>query len=132
MQTAMQCVDDAQNSRQPQAMPTGFGRKVGVKNAFKHSCGHADAIILHPQVNIFPRLRCLTHKIEHVKLIAEHDPLRDGGRAYAQALREAGVAVELNEGTGLIHGYLRAMAYCGDTRVAFERMCAWLRGALVS
>jgi acetyl esterase len=60
--------------------------------------------------------------------VAEHDPLRDEGVAYAEALRTAGVAVELDRGTGLIHGYLRAMAYCGDARRSFERMCAWLRG----
>lgn len=59
--------------------------------------------------------------------VAEHDPLRDSGLAYADALRAAGVAVELDRGPGLIHGYLRAMAYCADTRAAFARMGAWLR-----
>jgi acetyl esterase len=59
--------------------------------------------------------------------VAEHDPLRDGGKAYAQALRESGGVVELDEGPGLIHGYLRAMAYCADSRRALERMCSWLR-----
>jgi acetyl esterase len=64
--------------------------------------------------------------------VAQHDPLRDEGRAYAQALRDAGVAVELDEGEGLIHGYLRALAYCADTRLAFDRMCLWLRQALAT
>lgn len=58
--------------------------------------------------------------------VAEHDPLRDEGLAYADALRTAGVAVELDRGPGLIHGYLRGMAYCADARSAFERMCRWL------
>ena len=62
--------------------------------------------------------------------VAQHDPLRDEGKAYAQALRDAGVAVELDEGPGLIHGYLRSMAYCADARSAFGRMCEWLHGAL--
>lgn len=61
--------------------------------------------------------------------VAEHDPLRDEGIAYAQALRAAGVATELDRGPGLIHGYLRAMAYCSDARSSFRRMCAWLRNA---
>lgn len=61
--------------------------------------------------------------------VAEHDPLRDEGVAYADALRQAGVAVELDRGPGLIHGYLRAMAYCADARQSFERMCLWLREA---
>jgi acetyl esterase len=62
--------------------------------------------------------------------VAQHDPLRDEGLAYAQALREAGVAVELDQGPGLIHGYLRAMAYCADSRLAFDHMCRWLRDVL--
>lgn len=64
--------------------------------------------------------------------VAQHDPLRDEGRAYAQALRDAGVAVALDEGPGLIHGYLRAMAYCADSRLAFGRMCRWLREVLAA
>lgn len=60
--------------------------------------------------------------------VAEHDPLRDEGVAYAEALRSAGVPAELDRGDGLIHGYLRSMAYCGDARRSFERMCGWLRG----
>jgi acetyl esterase len=59
--------------------------------------------------------------------VAEHDPLRDEGIAYAEALATAGVAVELDRGPGLIHGYLRAMAYCEASRQAFARMAAWLR-----
>ena len=64
--------------------------------------------------------------------VAQHDPLRDEGRAYAQALRDAGVAAKLDEGQGLIHGYLRAMAYCADSRIAFGRMCEWLRDVLAT
>lgn len=59
--------------------------------------------------------------------VAEHDPLRDEGLAYALALAEAGGAVTLDRGPGLIHGYLRAMAYCADARTVFTRLCGWLR-----
>jgi len=59
--------------------------------------------------------------------VAEHDPLRDEGIAYADKLRDSGVAVTLDRGPGLIHGYLRAMSYCAESRHAFARMCEWLR-----
>ena len=58
--------------------------------------------------------------------VAEDDPLRDSGLAYADALRAAGVAVGLDRGTGLIHSYLRALAYCAAARAAFDRMVEWL------
>ncbi|MBT9386211.1 alpha/beta hydrolase [Pseudooceanicola sp. CBS1P-1] len=58
--------------------------------------------------------------------VAEHDPLRDDGHAYAEKLRAESIAVQLDPGQGLIHGYLRAMEYCADARASLARMTAWL------
>ena len=58
--------------------------------------------------------------------VAENDPLRDDGYAYAEKLRAAGVPVEFDTGDGLIHGYLRAMGYCEASRKNLERMSRWL------
>lgn len=58
--------------------------------------------------------------------VAQFDPLRDSGIAYADALRAAGVTVHLDPGDGLIHGYLRAMDFCEDAMAKLQLMAAWL------
>lgn len=60
--------------------------------------------------------------------VAQNDPLRDSGLAYAEALRAAGVPVTLDTGDGLIHGYLRAMQWCEASRQSLARMADWLAG----
>ncbi|TYL49239.1 alpha/beta hydrolase fold domain-containing protein [Marinomonas sp. IMCC 4694] len=59
--------------------------------------------------------------------VAQYDPLRDSGYAYAETLRAANVTVKVDDGLGLIHGYLRSMEYCQAARESLDDMCRWLK-----
>ena len=65
-------------------------------------------------------------------LTAEEDVLRDEGEAYAAALREAGVAAELERWPGTIHGFFRWLAVTPAAREAIDAVAARLRTALAT
>jgi acetyl esterase len=58
------------------------------------------------------------------------DPLRDEGKAYADALAAAGVATRYHHGAGLIHGYFGLGAASEAARLEAERARADFRGML--
>ena len=55
--------------------------------------------------------------------IAGFDPLRDEGKAYAQRLRDAGVAVEEKLHPGMVHGYCLMLGTCAEARRLTDAMC---------
>lgn len=65
-----------------------------------------------------------------VVVVAEFDPLRDEGAAYAQALEEAGVSVVLRRFDGLIHGFLDMLQYSASARAAGDETCRLFRELL--
>ncbi|HTS25666.1 MAG TPA: alpha/beta hydrolase [Bryobacteraceae bacterium] len=62
-------------------------------------------------------------------LTAECDPIRDEGEAYAQRLREAGVAVAVKRYAGMPHGFFSFAAALSAGREAFADAAGALRCA---
>ena len=65
-------------------------------------------------------------------LTAGYDPLRDEGRAHADALEAAGVAVVRAQHDGQIHGFVRMTAVMGAARPALHDIGAFLRDHLTA
>lgn len=63
-------------------------------------------------------------------LTAEFDPLRDEGEAFAQRLRDAGVAVRLQRCEGMIHGFISMAPFVENAGKALAEAAADLRHAL--
>ena len=61
-----------------------------------------------------------------VLLPAQHDPLRDDCTALAERLRRSGTNVWLEPGTGLVHGFLRAIDRSAAAAEPFARLCGVL------
>jgi len=62
--------------------------------------------------------------------VAEHDPLRDGGKSYAAALRTAGVPVRLTEYDGMPHGFVNFPGLSHAAHQALAEVCAEQTAAL--
>ncbi|WP_185994702.1 alpha/beta hydrolase [Nocardioides campestrisoli] len=65
-----------------------------------------------------------------VVVVAQFDPLRDEGTAYAEALAAAGVPVLVEEFAGLIHGFVDMGRHSPAAQTAVERTCEMFRSVL--
>ena len=65
-----------------------------------------------------------------VVVVAEFDPLRDDGLAYAAALAEADVPVDVRTYPGLIHGFVDMGRHSTAAQQALEEACALFRKVL--
>jgi len=59
--------------------------------------------------------------------LAELDVLRSEGEALIGKLREAGVPVEAETFKGLVHGFVRASEFVGQSRTAMANAVGWMR-----
>ena len=64
--------------------------------------------------------------------VAEHDPLRDDGLRYAEALRAAGVPVRVTTYVGMPHGFLTFPRFCRSAPQALAELCTELQRQLGS
>jgi acetyl esterase len=59
-------------------------------------------------------------------IVAELDPLRDEGLAYADRLAQAGVSTEIRRDAGMLHGYLNAAGAVSAAADAVAQAAAWM------
>ena len=92
-----------------------------------HYLGGADDPA-HPRLS--PLNGDLTGVAPAVVVVAQFDPLRDEGAAYAEALEKAGVPVRSRVFDGLIHGFVDMGRHSPAAQAAVEETCALFREVL--
>ncbi|WP_240641454.1 alpha/beta hydrolase [Nocardioides ferulae] len=89
---------------------------------------------LGPEQLTDPRLSPLRGDVTGVApavvVVAQFDPLRDEGTAYAEALRAAGVPVSLEHFDGLIHGFVDMGRWSKAAQAAVDETCRLFRDVL--
>lgn len=114
-----------ENARSMEDFATGFGLTAARTTAFGKMLFPDGAPTGDPVA--FPvfagDLSGLPPTLVHV---AEFDPIRDAGRAYAARLIEAGVDVTFREARGMIHGFMRARFTGEQAAREYKAICDFL------
>jgi len=98
--------------------------RVGMEWYWRHYIGDADTSDPELAPLLQPNLAGVAPAFVNV---AEYDPLRDDGDAYAARLREAGVPVTLKRYEGLIHGFYAMAGVLDRVAEAYDDAAAALR-----
>lgn len=100
-------LDAAINGRYPSRTQNATGYFLTLQSMQWFAGHYLNAVGESVDMRVSPlRAASLAGVAPAVVCSARFDPLRDEGIAYAQALRDAGVAVREHRGVGLIHGYV--------------------------
>jgi acetyl esterase len=95
----------------------------------EHYVGHLpDVDVTDPR--LAPLHGDLTGLAPAVVVVAEFDPLRDDGLAYAAALSAAGVPVEVRTFDGMIHGFVDMGRHSPGAQAAVDETCVLFRKVL--
>jgi len=109
------------------AYATGYGLTRGNMRWFwtQYMMGSQ---IEHPEAAVL-RAKDLSGVAPALVIVCEYDVLHDEGVAYADALKSAGVAVDVIEEPGMIHGFFRMPAAIPRTQTAYDVCAAALEKA---
>jgi acetyl esterase len=109
---------------------TGYFLDLDAMIWFDHQyVGHLPDVD-HHDPRLAPLRGSLTGLAPAVVVVAEFDPLRDDGLAYAAALADAGVPVEVRTFPGLIHGFVDMGRHSPAAQAAIEETVGLFRKVL--
>lgn len=113
-----------------------FGSNWGVLTRTDMVWFHSHYVSHPDQLNLsyVSPLRCpeLSGMPRALLILAEADPLRDEGRRYAEVLRQAGVAAEVREYPGMVHGFWQLGGVVPQALSAIQDAASALRSGLTS
>jgi acetyl esterase len=116
-------------SRSREQFADGFGLTAAAYEAFYKALFPTNAYDDDPSA--WPiRAHDLTGLPPTLVHVAEIDPIRDDGRAFASRLISAGGEVTFREAKGMLHGFMRARFFGAAAKAEFDFICAFLRAHL--
>ncbi|MCS7079785.1 MAG: alpha/beta hydrolase [Chloracidobacterium sp.] len=125
-------VTDATHS-QPSYEENGEGYFL-TKDAMQWFLGHyvpADQDKRHPYLSPLFEKDLTGLPPAHI-IVAEYDPLRDEGTAYARRLEAAGVRASVSHYAGMVHGFFSLTGWFDDAQRAIDEAAAVLRQAFAA
>lgn len=126
----------AVDQRQPSLYPSMEENAAGpflTRDSMEYFSGHylCDGEWDHTDPRLSPLLADSLEGLPPALVVtAEFDPLRDEGEAYAAALKEAGVAVELHRYDGMAHLFFQLSALVDDAKALLSECSGALKRSI--